>query len=210
MLGKHSTTDEEHMDIKKTRRTIAKGAISLGLLLAAAQTLAQGIEDFGWRFNHTSIGIRDLAASYGSLYSGASADFGSVTSLYFYWSSNQTLLPPYSGDIAFEEANWGAVSWWGLARAWTQADVPCVDSSGNITGNCAGYVADYGLVRFNSYYSTSTDQKNNILRHEFAHVLGVGHGTCGPSNGVMAPSIGCVPLYTTLQSPEIGLLSTWY
>lgn len=138
----------------------------------------------------------------------------SYVSLSLYNSSNQTLNPPYSGDVAFIEANYGAVAWAGISIGYTSAGLPCADpTSGFLTGYCTMSVgADHGEIKLNSYYmsgASSTDMQF-LLAHEFGHMLGLGHSACLPATGIMAPGLSCWPLYTVLQPTEAAVLSSWY
>jgi hypothetical protein len=199
----------------KSRKHISKGLIckllSITLLSITQQSLAQG--DLGFRFIHASIGIRNLAPNYGPIYAGAAADFAAFTSLSFFWSANQTLNPPYTGDVAFSEANYGATGWNAIADPYNQAGQGCFDASGQLTGNCNfANGADFGWVRFNTFYlpNPTNAQRNHLIRHEFSHILGLAHSGCYPATGVMAPGVGCVPLFSTLQAVEGGILGNWY
>jgi hypothetical protein len=88
---------------------------------------------------------------------------------------------------------------------------------GYFTGVCGvGTGIEYGLIRINteysSIYASNSNIKNYIIRHEFAHVLGLGHdSSCNPSTSIMSvsPTI-CSPAHTTLQTPEKNLINAWY
>jgi hypothetical protein len=198
----------------KSKRNSLIGLLStvLTLVLAPMGTYAQG--DLGFRFIHGSVGIRDLAPAYGPYYNGAAVDFWPYTGLNMYWSSNQTLNPPFSGDVAFSEANYGATGWNGLAVPYNALNQPCGDATtGALTGNCTYTMgADYAWIKFNTYYlpSPTAAQRNHLLRHEFSHVLGLAHSGCYPSTGVMAPGVSCSPLYSILQPIEAAILDSWY
>ncbi|MDR2212997.1 MAG: hypothetical protein LBE21_05155, partial [Pseudomonadales bacterium] len=87
---------------------------------------ASSQEDLDYRFKYKNIGIRDFAPNYGPYYAGAAADIATYTGLTFYLSSNQTWLPPYSGDVAFEEADYGANGHIGLSEVYNLYHQPCV------------------------------------------------------------------------------------
>lgn len=195
-----------------TAKSMIKKVLPFLLIPLADYSYSQG--DLGYRFIHNNVGIRDLAPAYGPYYTGAAGDFMTHTSLNFYWSSNQTLDPPYSGDVAFSEANYGATGWHGIAIGYNAASQACADPvTGFLTGNCTyANGADFAWIRFNTYYlpSPTSAERNNLIRHEFAHILGLGHSGCFPATGVMAPSISCSPLFTVLQPTEAGILGSWY
>jgi hypothetical protein len=172
-----------------------------------------GPDRFRWRYIHGSVGGRNLTTNYGPYFADFAYDYNFYTGLTLYWSSNQTLTAPFSGDVAFSEANYGNISWIGNATGYTVSNQPCSNlTTGAITGNCTmTNGVDYGWIRFNTYYNSYSDyQMQNMLRHEFGHILGLGHGPCDPAEGVMAPSIGCIPMFITLQPTEASLLDFWY
>lgn len=192
--------------------TLSKHAtLVIVFLFMANCSFAQS--DYGWRYIHSSVGVRNLTTNFGPYFSDAGADFNSATGLSFHWSSNQTLTAPYTGDVAFSEANYGNTGWLANATGYDASNQPCSDLvTGLSTYNCTmENGVDYGWVRFNTYYFTYSDyQMQNLIRHEFGHILGLGHGPCDPAEGVMAPSVGCIPMFVVLQSDEKDLLDTWY
>ncbi len=195
------------------KRDVLCKTICVGLLITAGQTMATP-GDLGYRFIHNNIGVRDLTVNYGPVFAGAGAEYSSAANVSFFTSPIPGLNAPFTGDVAFSEANFGATGWAGIAIAYNQSSQPCADPvTGALTGNCTlTNGADFGWIRFNSYYNPNPtlDIRNHLVRHEFGHILGLGHDTCSPSVSIMAPSASCSPTRTTLQSPEIGLLNAWY
>lgn len=72
--------------------------------------------------------------------------------------------------------------------------------------------ADYAWIRLNTFNGPyNVAQRANLIRHEFAHILGLSHSVCSPTtDSVMAPSLGCTPLRTTLQAADNTLINAWY
>lgn len=143
--------------------------------------------------------------------SSAATDFANTANFSFP-AGPAHLNPPFSSNVAFQEASFGAVPWAGLAVRFTVTDQPCATFPGGaLTGNCTmTNKADYALIRFNSYYSYTSAQRANLLRHEFAHILGLAHSTCATTDSVMAPALSCSPLRTTLQPIDKSIIQSWY
>lgn len=169
--------------------------------------------DLGYRYIHNQVISRLLITSFtNSDFNSASADFSSAGNLSFSPGPSH-LNPPYTKNVAFLESNFGSVPWVGLAIGYTASDQPCATyPGGSLTGNCTmSNGADYALIRFNSYYAPfSAAVRANLIRHEFAHILGLSHSGCSPTDSVMAPSISCTPLRTTLQPIDQSIINTWY
>ena len=185
--------------------------MALGTFFFASLASAQG--DYGWRWDHATVGARFFAPNYNPYFSPSAADISQYTGLYFYNSTNQTMLPPYSGDVAFQEINMGDIGYLALSESYNVLGDPCSDPvSWTLTGYCNIILrSDHALISFNSYYPTSSSQKQHLVTHEFLHVLGVGHSSCDPAVGVMAPSTTeCAPLFTTLQPGEANTLMSFY
>ncbi|WP_459870866.1 hypothetical protein [Endothiovibrio diazotrophicus] len=95
---------------------------------------------------------------------------------------------------------------------------PCADTvTGEQTGLCAAAGVDYGWVKFNTskYSSIPSRYANRMIRHEFAHILGLGHDHTCPPISIMKTVSVCEGYNTsniiyTLQQADIDLIRSWY
>ncbi len=197
------------MDKKCIRFTVLTS-----LMVALFGGHVYALPDLNYRWLHSTVGARNFAPAYAPYFTPAAANVMLHTNLTLGNSANQTKLPPYSGDVAFEEINMGPNGFAGASVAYNVHGLPCSDPVNlTLTGNCTMSVgADHGHVRFNTYYIPipTSAQAQHLLIHEFIHILGFGHGGCYPSTGVMAPSIVCEPLFTTIQPAEAAILNINY
>lgn len=201
----------------KDRAILSKIFIAGALIssLTTAQVIASTWPgDLGYRFIHREIGVRDLTTHYGPDFAAAGEEYSNAAHITFFTSTIPDLSPPYSGDVAFSEENYGATGWMGIATAYNRSEQPCTDpTTGNLTGNCTlSNGADFAWIRFNTYYNPNSFEpiRHHLLRHEFGHVMGLSHASCTDSISVMAPGTHCSPMHTTLQTPEITRLHDWY
>jgi len=169
--------------------------------------------DYGYRFIHNNIRARDLTVHYAPVYAAAGNDFATAGNLTFF-GAPANLNRPYSGHIAYIEANYGANGWAGAAIGYNVLEQPCADiTTGTLTGNCTmTQGADFAVVLFNSFYNPNPSNAvmAHLLRHETSHVLGLGHEVCTPSTSVMSPNRFCTPMHTTLQPDDVNLINAWY
>ena len=197
------------MPMKSDRKNVIGIACCAVAMFIAAPAIAQ---DLGYRWEHSTVGVRNLAPTFSAFFSAAGSEVTGATGLTFY-GATANLDPPYSGHVAFQEVNIGTVPWFGEGMGYNVYGQPCANSSG-LTGYCTMTSgADFALVRFNNANGPYSDyDKMNLIRHEFGHVLGMAHSAaCLPPDGVMAISIrSCWPLYINYSNDELNLLDSWY
>lgn len=171
--------------------------------------------DLGYRIIHSNITVRNNAPGFSVTdFIVAKADYSSAGNLSFaYGASN--FNPPFSANVFYLNANYGATGWAGLANARNASNQLCSTfPGGTLTGNCTmSNGADWGMVYFNTFYnpSPSTALRAHLIRHEFGHIIGMAHSHCpSPTDSIMAPSSGCSPMRTTLQPADTTLINSWY
>lgn len=169
--------------------------------------------DYGYRFIHTNVVVRNLTQNYGAGFNSAAADYQNAGNITFS-AGPSNLDPPFSGHVAFHEFNFGPTGFAAIAIGYTASDQPCFTYP-NVTwtGSCTmTNGVDYGYIRINTHYtpSPSTAFRDHLLRHEFGHILGMIHSPCiGGSDSIMSQT-NCPPLRTTLQPADINLINAWY
>src|SRR5688572_18215155 len=200
--GRFNNKKEIYRMINKNIKT--KSFLFLTFPVLASTSVAQPPPppDLGWRWIGSTVGFRNLAPNFTPYFSGAASEITAATGLTFFTSPNQNLLPPFTGDVAFEEVNDGTLYWYGNATGYNIYNQPCSNPvTGAQTGNCTGGLnVSYAHIRFNNYYGGFGNyEMMHLIRHEFGHVLGMGHGGCELDNsphGIMAPGIGnCYPIF---------------